>query len=149
MSGVFPLEKYEERHLQGILLDFDEDLVAGISKTVATMQKMPNVFPSVWWSIDGTTNVIKLKKNYKTVASSETVRNGTDVLAPYTSLGTVNGFEMLILRDTGSTLDLICKKYVKPSMFINEIVIDSKPLEETLQCVCQWLKLSWTVCFVM
>ncbi|GFW96371.1 SCAN box domain-containing protein [Trichonephila clavipes] len=33
----------------------------------------------------------KLKKNYETVASNETVRNGTDVLAPYISLGTVNG----------------------------------------------------------
>ncbi|GFV93962.1 SCAN box domain-containing protein [Trichonephila clavipes] len=52
----------------------------------------------------------KLKKNYETVASNETVRNGTDVLAPYTSLGTVNGIEMPILRDTGATLDLICKK---------------------------------------
>ncbi|GFV76895.1 SCAN box domain-containing protein [Trichonephila clavipes] len=51
----------------------------------------------------------KLKKNYETVASNETVRNGTDVLAPYTSLGTVNGIEMPILRDTGATLDLICK----------------------------------------
>ncbi|GFV42857.1 SCAN box domain-containing protein [Trichonephila clavipes] len=64
----------------------------------------------------------KLKKNYETVASNETVRNGTDVLAPYTSLGTVNGIEMHILRDTQASLDLICKKYVKPSMFINETV---------------------------
>ncbi|GFW74459.1 SCAN box domain-containing protein [Trichonephila clavipes] len=55
----------------------------------------------------------KLKKNYETVASNETVRNGNDVLAPYTTLGTVNGIEMPILRDTGATLDLICKKYVK------------------------------------
>ncbi|GFV36785.1 hypothetical protein TNCV_2650281 [Trichonephila clavipes] len=51
----------------------------------------------------------KLKKNHETVASNETVRNETDVLAPYTSLGTVNGIEMPILRDTGATLDLICK----------------------------------------
>ncbi|GFX21005.1 SCAN box domain-containing protein [Trichonephila clavipes] len=50
----------------------------------------------------------KPKKNYETVASNETDRNGTDVLAPYTSLGTVNGIEMPILRDTGATLDLIC-----------------------------------------
>ncbi|GFX93759.1 SCAN box domain-containing protein [Trichonephila clavipes] len=55
----------------------------------------------------------KLKKNYETVASNEIVRNGTDVLAPYTSLGTVNGIEMPILRDTGATLDLICKKIRK------------------------------------
>ncbi|GFT25777.1 SCAN box domain-containing protein [Trichonephila clavipes] len=52
----------------------------------------------------------KLKKNYETVASNETARNGTDVLAPYTSLGTVNGVEMPILRDTGATLDLTCIK---------------------------------------
>ncbi|GFT48381.1 SCAN box domain-containing protein [Trichonephila clavipes] len=73
----------------------------------------------------------KLKKNYETVASNETVRNGTDVLASYTSLGTVNGIEMPILRDTGATLDLICKKYAKPSMFINETVWIRTPLEET------------------
>ncbi|GFY18264.1 SCAN box domain-containing protein [Trichonephila clavipes] len=61
-------------------------------------------------------------KNYETVASNETVRNGTYVLAPYTSLRTMNGIEMLILRDTGATLDLTCKKYAKPSIFINETV---------------------------
>ncbi|GFV87930.1 SCAN box domain-containing protein [Trichonephila clavipes] len=72
----------------------------------------------------------KLKKNYETVASNEPIRNGTDVLAPYTRLGTVNGIEMPILRDTGATLDLICKKYVKPSMFINETVWIRTPLEE-------------------
>ncbi|GFS69942.1 SCAN box domain-containing protein [Trichonephila clavipes] len=77
----------------------------------------------------------KLKKNYETVASNETVRNGTDVLAPYTSLGTVNGIEMPILRDTGATLNLICKKYVKPSMFINETVWIRTPLEETAVCL--------------
>ncbi|GFW94632.1 SCAN box domain-containing protein [Trichonephila clavipes] len=77
----------------------------------------------------------KLKKNYETVASNETVRNGTDVLAPYTSLGTVNGIEMPILRDTGATLDLICKKYVKLSMFINETVWIRTPLEETAKCL--------------
>ncbi|GFV92816.1 SCAN box domain-containing protein [Trichonephila clavipes] len=77
----------------------------------------------------------KLKENYETVASNETVRNGTDVLAPYTSLGTVNGIEMPILRDTGATLDLICKKYVKPSMFINETVWIRTPLEETAVCL--------------
>ncbi|GFT32970.1 SCAN box domain-containing protein [Trichonephila clavipes] len=77
----------------------------------------------------------KLKKNYETVASNETVRNGTDVLAPYTSLGTVNGIKMPILRDTGATLNLICKKYVKPSMFINETVWIRTPLEETAVCL--------------
>ncbi|GFX16189.1 SCAN box domain-containing protein [Trichonephila clavipes] len=54
---------------------------------------------------------------------------------PYTSLGTVNGIEMPILRDTGATLDLICKKYVKPSMFLNETVWIRTPLEETAVCL--------------
>ncbi|GFV93170.1 SCAN box domain-containing protein [Trichonephila clavipes] len=77
----------------------------------------------------------KLKNNYETVASNETVRNGTDILAPYASLGTVNGMEMPVLRDTGATLDLICKKYVQPSMFINETVWIRNPLEETAVCL--------------
>ncbi|GFT17700.1 SCAN box domain-containing protein [Trichonephila clavipes] len=52
-----------------------------------------------------------------------------------TSLGTVNEIEMPILRDTCATLDLICKKYVKPSMFINETVWIRTPLEETAVCL--------------
>ncbi|GFV87551.1 SCAN box domain-containing protein [Trichonephila clavipes] len=77
----------------------------------------------------------KLKKNYETVTSNESVKNGTDVLTPYTSLGAVNGIELPILRDTVATLDLICKKYVKPSMFINETVWIRTPLEETAVCL--------------
>ncbi|GFY41656.1 retrovirus-related Pol polyprotein from transposon 412 [Trichonephila inaurata madagascariensis] len=42
---------------------------------------------------------------------------------------------MPILRDTGATLDLICKKYVKPSMFINKTVWIRTPLEETAVCL--------------
>ncbi|GFS78686.1 SCAN box domain-containing protein [Trichonephila clavipes] len=42
---------------------------------------------------------------------------------------------MPILRDSGATLDLICKKYVKPSMFINETVWIRTPLEETAVCL--------------
>ncbi|GFW90681.1 retrovirus-related Pol polyprotein from transposon 412 [Trichonephila clavipes] len=42
---------------------------------------------------------------------------------------------MPILRDTGATLDLICKKYVKPSKFINETVWIRTPLEETAVCL--------------
>ncbi|GFX66609.1 retrovirus-related Pol polyprotein from transposon 412 [Trichonephila clavipes] len=42
---------------------------------------------------------------------------------------------MPILRDTGATIDLICKKYVRPSMFINETVWIRTPLEETAVCL--------------
>ncbi|GFS75885.1 SCAN box domain-containing protein [Trichonephila clavipes] len=54
----------------------------------------------------------KLKKKYEPVAPNETVRNGTDVLAPYTSLGTVNGIEMPILRDTVGLCHVITKAAV-------------------------------------
>ncbi|GFS87574.1 retrovirus-related Pol polyprotein from transposon 412 [Trichonephila clavipes] len=42
---------------------------------------------------------------------------------------------MPMLRDTGAALDLICKKYVRPSMFINETVWIRTPLEETVVCL--------------
>ncbi|GFU62785.1 SCAN box domain-containing protein [Trichonephila clavipes] len=42
---------------------------------------------------------------------------------------------MPLLRDTGATLDLICKKYVKPSMFINGTVWIRTLLEETAVCL--------------
>ncbi|GFX01539.1 retrovirus-related Pol polyprotein from transposon 412 [Trichonephila clavipes] len=42
---------------------------------------------------------------------------------------------MSILRDTSATVDLICKKYVRPSMFINETVWIRTPLEETAVCL--------------
>ncbi|GFW35239.1 retrovirus-related Pol polyprotein from transposon 412 [Trichonephila clavipes] len=42
---------------------------------------------------------------------------------------------MPILRDTGATLDLICKKYIKPSMFINETVWIRTPSGETAMCL--------------
>ncbi|GFY14235.1 retrovirus-related Pol polyprotein from transposon 412 [Trichonephila clavipes] len=42
---------------------------------------------------------------------------------------------MPILRDTGETFDLICKKYVKPSMFTNETVRIRTLLEETAVCL--------------
>ncbi|GBM57357.1 hypothetical protein AVEN_127092-1 [Araneus ventricosus] len=78
----------------------------------------------------------KLKKNFETVAFNETVRNGSyDILAPYTRMGKVNGIEMPMLRDTGATLDLICKKYVPLSMCANEIVWIRTPLEESAVCL--------------
>ncbi|KAF8789932.1 hypothetical protein HNY73_005028 [Argiope bruennichi] len=51
--------------------------------------------------------------------------SGTDedeIMAPYTSIREVNGFSMPILRDTGSSIDVICLKVVKPEMFTGEHV---------------------------
>ncbi|GFX45732.1 retrovirus-related Pol polyprotein from transposon 412 [Trichonephila clavipes] len=43
-------------------------------------------------------------------------------LDPYTIRGKVNGFEMPILRDTGASIDIICEKFITPSMFTGENV---------------------------
>ncbi|GBN64085.1 Retrovirus-related Pol polyprotein from transposon 412 [Araneus ventricosus] len=50
-------------------------------------------------------------------------------------MGKVNGIEMPIFRDTGATLDLICKKYVPFSMCTNETVWIRTPLEESAVCL--------------
>ena len=77
----------------------------------------------------------KLMKNFETIASNEIVRNRShNALAPYTSMGEVNRIEMLILRETSATLDAICKKYVRLSMYTNETVWIWTPLEDTTDC---------------
>ncbi|CAL1262712.1 unnamed protein product [Larinioides sclopetarius] len=40
-----------------------------------------------------------------------------ELMSPHTSMGEVNGFPMPILRDTGSSIDVVCLKVVKPKMF--------------------------------
>lgn len=78
----------------------------------------------------------KLKKNCETVAS-----HGIDgscwneSLLPYTSLGKVNGVQIPILRDTGATIDLVCRKLIKPHMFLKERVWIKTPLFENLACL--------------
>ncbi|GFV23955.1 retrovirus-related Pol polyprotein from transposon 297 [Trichonephila clavipes] len=43
-------------------------------------------------------------------------------LDPYTIRGKVNGFKMPILRDTGSSIDIICEKFITSNMFTGENV---------------------------
>ena len=50
-------------------------------------------------------------------------------------MGKVNGIEMPILRDTAATVNLICKKYVPLSMYMNETVWIQTPFEETAVCL--------------
>ena len=80
-------------------------------------------------SIDLRPQCDKLKKNFETIASNETVRNRShDALAPYRSMEKVNRIEMPILRDTGATLNLICKKYIPLSMHTNETALFLKSM---------------------
>ncbi|GBM41211.1 hypothetical protein AVEN_180517-1 [Araneus ventricosus] len=53
-----------------------------------------------------------------------------DVMSPHTSMGEINGFPMPILRDTGSSIDVVCLKVVKPEMFTGEHVWVQQPLDD-------------------
>ncbi|GBL84249.1 hypothetical protein AVEN_86473-1 [Araneus ventricosus] len=58
-----------------------------------------------------------------------------DVMSPHTSMGEVNGFPMPILRDTGSSIDVVCLKVVKPEMFTGEHVWVQQPLDDAPMCL--------------
>ncbi|GBO00453.1 hypothetical protein AVEN_207834-1 [Araneus ventricosus] len=50
-------------------------------------------------------------------------------------MGEVNGFPMPILRDTRSSIDVVCLKVVKPEMFTGEHVWVQQPLDDTPMCL--------------
>nr|XP_042901807.1 uncharacterized protein LOC122270040 [Parasteatoda tepidariorum] len=52
------------------------------------------------------------------------------LLTPYTLMAKVNGVRMPVLRDSGATIDIICRKYVTPDMFTGETVWVQQPLDE-------------------
>ncbi|KAG8198845.1 hypothetical protein JTE90_015065 [Oedothorax gibbosus] len=54
---------------------------------------------------------------------------GNPFLNPYLSKGYVNGREITVLRDTGSTIDVVCRKYVLPDSYTGEIVWVKQPLD--------------------
>ncbi|CAL1301521.1 unnamed protein product [Larinioides sclopetarius] len=58
-----------------------------------------------------------------------------EVMSPHTSMGEVNGFPMPILRDTGSSIDVVCLKVVKPKMFTGEQVWVQQPLDDAPVCL--------------
>ncbi|GBO03930.1 hypothetical protein AVEN_241651-1 [Araneus ventricosus] len=56
-----------------------------------------------------------------------------DLISPYTVIGEVNGFKMLILRDTGTTADIVPRNRMRPEMIIGEHIwvqqtFDEKPI---------------------
>nr|XP_042908923.1 uncharacterized protein LOC122271498 [Parasteatoda tepidariorum] len=57
------------------------------------------------------------------------------LLTPYTLMAEVNGVRMPVLRDSGATIDIICRKYVTPDMFTGETVWIQQPLDEGPTCL--------------
>ncbi|CAL1262547.1 unnamed protein product [Larinioides sclopetarius] len=59
----------------------------------------------------------------------------SDLLMPYTYIGKVNGFEMPILRDTGTTIDIVCRNKIKPEMLTGESIWVQQPFDESPICL--------------
>ncbi|GFW92160.1 retrovirus-related Pol polyprotein from transposon 412 [Trichonephila clavipes] len=71
----------------------------------------------------------KLIKNKTTETLNNIEGNeNPDFLNSYTTKGSVNCHEIVILRDTGATIDLVCAKYINPSSFSGENVWASPEL---------------------
>ncbi|GBL87329.1 hypothetical protein AVEN_270576-1 [Araneus ventricosus] len=43
-----------------------------------------------------------------------------DLMRPYTVIGEINGFEMPILRDIGTTVDIVSRNRIRPEMLTGE-----------------------------
>ncbi|XP_035212028.1 uncharacterized protein LOC118186112 [Stegodyphus dumicola] len=65
----------------------------------------------------------KVQKDFKSPAVVNRVQETEeDFLAPYTTMAKVNGFDLPVLRDSGASIDVICNKYITPSMLTGETV---------------------------
>ncbi|GBN55193.1 hypothetical protein AVEN_130141-1 [Araneus ventricosus] len=53
-----------------------------------------------------------------------------DLMSPYTFIGEVNGFKMPILRDTGTTIDIVPRNRIRPKMFTGEQIWVQQQLVE-------------------
>ncbi|KFM69716.1 Retrovirus-related Pol polyprotein from transposon 17.6, partial [Stegodyphus mimosarum] len=78
----------------------------------------------------------KAQKDFKSTAVVNRVQeNEEDYLAPYTTMAKVNGFDLPVLRDSGASIDVICKKYITPSMLTGETVWVKQPFDESPICL--------------
>lgn len=59
----------------------------------------------------------------------DTLTENTDPLAPFVSVGTVNGKVCEILRDSGATVDLVCRKFITSDDYIGETIWVNQPLD--------------------
>ncbi|GFX92441.1 retrovirus-related Pol polyprotein from transposon 412 [Trichonephila clavipes] len=79
---------------------------------------------------------LKLIKNKTTETLNNIEGNeNPDFLNSYTTKGSVNGHEIDILRDTRTTIDLVCAKCINPSSFSGENVWVKQPLSPELVCL--------------
>lgn len=69
----------------------------------------------------------ELRKRAETVSNIQTPEDSR-ALDLYRYQGKVNNFPIEILRDSGATIDLVCRKYVKPEDFCGEQVWIKQPL---------------------
>ncbi|KFM65660.1 hypothetical protein X975_14219, partial [Stegodyphus mimosarum] len=75
----------------------------------------------------------KAQKDFKSTAVVNRVQeNEEDYLAPYTTMAMVNGFDLPVLWDSGASIDVICKKYITPSMLTGETVWAGSDWEQVL-----------------
>ncbi|GFW09706.1 retrovirus-related Pol polyprotein from transposon 17.6 [Trichonephila clavipes] len=79
---------------------------------------MKDHFLDNWANLKSATQIAELFDNYEDVR-----------------MGSVNGHEIDILRDTGATIDLVCAKYINPSSFSGENVWVKQPLSSELVCL--------------
>ncbi|GBM02990.1 hypothetical protein AVEN_14505-1 [Araneus ventricosus] len=58
-----------------------------------------------------------------------------DLIPPYTVNGEVNGFKMLILRDTGTTVDIVSRNRIRPEMLTCEQIWVQQTFDEKSICL--------------
>ncbi|KAG8198442.1 hypothetical protein JTE90_022180 [Oedothorax gibbosus] len=56
-------------------------------------------------------------------------------MSPYTFMAEVNGFFMPILRDTGTSIDVMCRNRITPEMLTGENIWVQQPLDEFPVCL--------------
>ncbi|GBN77618.1 hypothetical protein AVEN_151012-1, partial [Araneus ventricosus] len=74
----------------------------------------------------------KSKELVNRVGISEQVEN---LFAPYLSKALVNNEEMDILRDTGTSIDIVSRNRVRPEHFTGEVVFVKQPLDVEFRCL--------------
>ncbi|GBM18286.1 hypothetical protein AVEN_147413-1 [Araneus ventricosus] len=56
-------------------------------------------------------------------------------MSPYTFIGEEKGFKMSILRDTGTTVDIVSMNRISPEMLTGEHIWVQQPFDEKLICL--------------
>ncbi|KAG8175254.1 hypothetical protein JTE90_020787 [Oedothorax gibbosus] len=77
-----------------------------------------------------------MKKPAGTSDINRLIKKGDeDVMSPYTFMAEVKGFTMPILRDTGTSIDVVCRNRITPEMLTGENIWVQQPLDEFPVCL--------------